>query len=660
MTPKTALYEKLHPWQTRVLYLQPGKFGSVLRANLYVADIIFSEGLVRRGATDAQAEHVDYDALSYFWGATECEKHMICNGSKFPIRDNLFQALQYIRHEDNPQYLWIDAVCINQADNLEKGFQVFNMLSIYMKARKVIGWLGLEGQNTAYATEFALGRIVKGSDDRIVKAKSDKDRKESWSLQEVYEGLLDLYERPWFQRIWVQQEIFAARELVILCGKQEIPSKALAAGPNQYNWSTWDVRPRIPRYESSSSDSNRFSEDDTSEDEAEDDKYEDTSSEADADDRSEGSDDYDQSAGSENESDGSEKSSLKSTSDLSQNSRRSVRLKHKNPLRSIHLTHKTYTKLCRESLPDVYDSRMVAFQTWVSSSIELGWRPGGKPQLRKPPALVEALVITSSLSATNERDRLYGVLGLSNTPSRVISLEKHNPMGKEIAIDYNAAVRDVFISLTLWFFAKYQSFTILMFANPPPAARPPKDPEEGLPSWVIDWSRPHGLLKMFEAYVDKIERLDKPQSNSRGLNRLRKDNKDSRTTGKLTLRGHMFPHKLFQEVKRIRLNKDPWKYPWPSPLHKIDTSLQHDDIFMLPEVGPSQPLILRPVSQRLFEFVGVLELLGDAHVIVVERFYKMTYLSEERDSSQTETFLADWKSWVDSRATDSAEIFIII
>ncbi|KAF2830838.1 HET-domain-containing protein, partial [Ophiobolus disseminans] len=39
--------------------------------------------------------------------------------------------------------LWIDAICINQSDLLERNHQVAQMRDVYTKAESVIAWLGL-------------------------------------------------------------------------------------------------------------------------------------------------------------------------------------------------------------------------------------------------------------------------------------------------------------------------------------------------------------------------------------------------------------------------------------------------------------------------------------------------------------------------------------
>jgi hypothetical protein len=50
--------------------------------------------------------------------------------------------LRYLRKRNFERYLWIDAICINQADADEKGMQFTMMGSIYAQASRVLIWLG--------------------------------------------------------------------------------------------------------------------------------------------------------------------------------------------------------------------------------------------------------------------------------------------------------------------------------------------------------------------------------------------------------------------------------------------------------------------------------------------------------------------------------------
>ena len=64
------------------------------------------------------------------------------DGGLFLVRRNLYCAIKALRREHEPRAIWIDAICINQADIAERGFQVAQMSSIYAMAETVIVWLG--------------------------------------------------------------------------------------------------------------------------------------------------------------------------------------------------------------------------------------------------------------------------------------------------------------------------------------------------------------------------------------------------------------------------------------------------------------------------------------------------------------------------------------
>ncbi|KAL1597182.1 hypothetical protein SLS60_008764 [Paraconiothyrium brasiliense] len=87
-------------------------------------------------------EAPQYDALSYTWGESKRSKWIVVNGKRMTIRENLWHALHSIRRKDVAQVMWVDAICINQADAGEKSSQVPLMSFTYSRARQVLLWLG--------------------------------------------------------------------------------------------------------------------------------------------------------------------------------------------------------------------------------------------------------------------------------------------------------------------------------------------------------------------------------------------------------------------------------------------------------------------------------------------------------------------------------------
>lgn len=62
----------------------------------------------------------NYIALSYTWGNLPAPQECQCNGSPFYVSLTLFAALRNIFDDNDVTWLWVDAICINQEDELEK------------------------------------------------------------------------------------------------------------------------------------------------------------------------------------------------------------------------------------------------------------------------------------------------------------------------------------------------------------------------------------------------------------------------------------------------------------------------------------------------------------------------------------------------------------
>lgn len=85
-----------------------------------------------------------YKALSYAWRFDQHEPDatILCNGVDVKINANLFDALRQLRHVHVPVVIWVDFLCINQQNVMERSLQVAMMREIYEKSREVVIWLG--------------------------------------------------------------------------------------------------------------------------------------------------------------------------------------------------------------------------------------------------------------------------------------------------------------------------------------------------------------------------------------------------------------------------------------------------------------------------------------------------------------------------------------
>src|SRR5579862_6032116 len=106
----------------------------------------------------------DYMALSYTWGDPTVTREILVNGHVMRVTRNVEECLRVLR--DKPYIkkgwrIWIDLLCINQADIIERGAQVKRMYDIYGKAWTPIIWLGDEEEDSDNA--MALVKVLASS-----------------------------------------------------------------------------------------------------------------------------------------------------------------------------------------------------------------------------------------------------------------------------------------------------------------------------------------------------------------------------------------------------------------------------------------------------------------------------------------------------------------
>ena len=162
-------------------------------------------------------EHVSLDqlpnftALSYCWGDSEKTYHVLLDGQQYPVTTNLYFALRQLRTFPDRPRLWVDSICINQDDPVEKARQIMLMGSIYKRSRRVIAWIGQEDHTTAQTFNL-LRRTPVG----IVTSLPSKD------TEVMITGLQALCSREYWQRVWILQELTLARQVVICCGNSQL------------------------------------------------------------------------------------------------------------------------------------------------------------------------------------------------------------------------------------------------------------------------------------------------------------------------------------------------------------------------------------------------------------------------------------------------------
>ncbi|CAG9954361.1 unnamed protein product [Clonostachys rosea f. rosea IK726] len=222
-------------------------------------------------------EDLNFSALSYCWGDSTqtvdvnisvADQH---GTHKRPFRAGrtVVAAIRRLRSKEESLMIWIDAICVNQADPIERSQQVALMREIYSFADKVHIWLGEDRSivNTALRLVRNISnynsRACPGGDacqctgtrhsielklvDDLVERKQKAGEFVSWQrMDEVFDifrhyfspdevdwaggqhgmhlqiMMSALFSHPWFTRVWVVQEATLARQAFLYSSEEMV------------------------------------------------------------------------------------------------------------------------------------------------------------------------------------------------------------------------------------------------------------------------------------------------------------------------------------------------------------------------------------------------------------------------------------------------------
>ncbi|EAQ93791.1 hypothetical protein CHGG_02026 [Chaetomium globosum CBS 148.51] len=131
--------------------------------------------------------------------------------------------------------IWIDALCINQADSAEKSKQIPMMRDIYAKAECVFSWLGPPDQRKV---DLALSTIrklaVRLHSDGYSRSDLNRDHPELCEIHyhhvpfnRYWEAISNFSNAEYFERLWIFQELWATDDAIFLCGDEYLPMRSL-------------------------------------------------------------------------------------------------------------------------------------------------------------------------------------------------------------------------------------------------------------------------------------------------------------------------------------------------------------------------------------------------------------------------------------------------
>ncbi|KAI1299571.1 hypothetical protein F5Y03DRAFT_365783 [Xylaria venustula] len=222
----SSLYQPLKgDLPLRLLHIHPGRASEPLKTELI--------------PTTLQEARGTYDATSYTWGSPENPELINCGEFQLWVQRNAFHMMLDLRKADEPCKVWIDAVCINQCSLDERAAQVAIMHHIYRGAGTTWIWMGRPDAHSSVALKYAatldakksvgefsaceygaiLSRFVEKSYffDASFTASVDTNQ-----MRNLAVAIVDFLNRPWFSRVWIQQEASLSQTLRVICGPDAV------------------------------------------------------------------------------------------------------------------------------------------------------------------------------------------------------------------------------------------------------------------------------------------------------------------------------------------------------------------------------------------------------------------------------------------------------
>jgi hypothetical protein len=210
------IFRPLSPGYIRILEILPGSETEAVKCHLIYVRL---------------AEKPSYEALSYCWGDPTNPKPITVDNAQLLVTANLHAALYHLRKRTESRHIWIDAVCINQTHDEEKGQQVQMMRQIYCGACRTVVWLGVGTEATSQGFKLIprLANVLKlkeeMGDSTFLQRTSSRDLS-FFNLPPRYHynwrNFLAGFDLPYFTRIWIIQEVVVSSEIEVICGSASV------------------------------------------------------------------------------------------------------------------------------------------------------------------------------------------------------------------------------------------------------------------------------------------------------------------------------------------------------------------------------------------------------------------------------------------------------
>ncbi|KAK4957052.1 hypothetical protein LTR10_005009 [Elasticomyces elasticus] len=249
----------------RLLTILPGPQGSPIELRLREARLDEQKG--------------QYDAISYVWGPANNTHDVYVDGRTLQVRDNIYQFLVHFRDmlpygspitfaPRSPSVAqhaekWIDSICIDQSNVRERNKQVRRMGAVYSNARCVLIWLDavsertslnavqcgmwkgwreaqLEARRSSAGEDMAMTRSQVPGVDGAATDRGQRVKNEEYMTRLcanlgindhtgpiIEDSILQILQHPYWNRLWIVQEICLAPKAYIISGSELLPAREL-------------------------------------------------------------------------------------------------------------------------------------------------------------------------------------------------------------------------------------------------------------------------------------------------------------------------------------------------------------------------------------------------------------------------------------------------
>ena len=147
------------------------------------------------------------------------------------LTPHLLSGIWTLHQNAHPPKLWIDALCINQIDHVEKEGQIPLMAKIYGLAEKTLVWLGDGTEESKLVMTAIRDETLLDSLDAVEGQLRNEDMWERSAIHPkghvFWSGLFQVFSNPFFTRLWILQEILREDKVDLFMGSCGIPFQTL-------------------------------------------------------------------------------------------------------------------------------------------------------------------------------------------------------------------------------------------------------------------------------------------------------------------------------------------------------------------------------------------------------------------------------------------------